>query len=130
VLQTILSGVVVRGDARGRELGFPTANVELSATSPELPEDGVYAGWLEDSDGRRRAAAVSVGSRPTYYGDHGFRLVEVHVIDFSGDLYDQPVRVGVGSRVRGQERFSGSEELIAQMARDVEAVREAARPDG
>ncbi len=122
--ELVLSGVVVTGDRRGgAELGFPTANVELDEDAAELPEDGVYAGWLEDEGGERRLAAVSVGNRPTYYGERGVRLLEAYVIDFEGDLYGQHVRVGLAARVRGQERFSGSAELIAQMRRDVEAVR-------
>lgn len=126
-----LSGMVVRGDQRGRELGFPTANVEVDASSAALPSDGVYAGWLEAEPAaepavQRHLAAVSIGSRPTYYGEHGVRLVEVYLLDFEGDLYGRPVKVGVGLKVRGQERFSGSDELIAQMHRDVEAVRRVA----
>lgn len=114
----------MQGDQRGRQLGFPTANVEVSGI--ELPPDGVYAGWLEDEHGVRRLAAVSIGGRPTYYGEHGARLVEAHVLDFSGDLYGQRVTVGVGSVVRPQERFSTVEELVAQMGADVAAIRAAA----
>lgn len=122
--ETVLRGVVVTGDRRGgSELGFPTANVELDAGAPDLPEDGVYAGWLEDESGVRRAAAVSVGSRPTYYGEHGARLLEAYVLDFSGDLYGHQVAVGLVVRLRGQTAFASSEELIAQMHKDVEAVR-------
>ena len=122
--ELVIAGHVVAGDGRGgAELGFPTANVELDEAAPELPEDGVYAGCLEDEPGQRRPAAVSVGTRPTYYGEKGVRLIEAYVLDFDGDLYGQRVRVGVTARVRGQERFSGNEELIAQMRRDVEAVR-------
>lgn len=125
--EIVLAGTVVPGDQRGRELGFPTANVELSGDSPDLPEDGIYAGWLESrTDGVRRLSAISIGSRPTYYGEHGARLVEVHVLDFEGDLYGHAVQVGVATRVRGQARFSGSDELVEQMHRDVAAVREAA----
>jgi FAD synthase len=120
----ILTGLVVRGDGRGgAELGFPTANVELDEEAPPLPEDGVYVGWLEDETGTRRPAAVSVGSRPTYYGDNGVRLLEAHVLDFSGDLYGQKVSVGLTQLLRGQLAFRDSEELVAQMHKDVEAVR-------
>ena len=118
----MLEGVVVTGDRRGRELGFPTANVEVAATAP-LPPDGVYAGWFERSEGQRHVAAVSVGTRPTYYREGGGRLVEAYLLDFDGDLYGEHVRVGISQMVRGQARFSGSEELIAQMHRDVDAVR-------
>jgi FAD synthase len=123
VSETVLRGVVVRGDQRGRRLGFPTANVEVSGA--ELPPDGVYAGWLEDEEGVRRLAAVSIGGRPTYYGDQGARLVEAHVLDFSGDLYGQRVTVGVGRVVRAQERFATVEELVAQMGADVAEIRAA-----
>lgn len=126
-LEEVVEGVVVRGDRRGRELGFPTANVEL-AVDRELPEDGVYAGWLERSSGARHVAAISIGNRPTYYGEHGVRLIEAYLLDFSGDLYGEHVRVGVGRRVRGQLRFDGSEPLIEQMHKDVEAVRVASQP--
>lgn len=127
--EIVLSGLVVTGDRRGgAELGFPTANVELSDEAPELPADGVYAGWLEDEEGFRRPAAISIGSRPTYYGEHGVRLLEAHVLDFDGDLYGQRVRVGLGARLRGQERYESSGKLIAQMQKDVDAVRSLTRP--
>ncbi|MHB8246371.1 MAG: riboflavin kinase [Acidimicrobiales bacterium] len=121
-----LVGTVVQGDQRGRELGFPTANVALEATAA-LPGDGVYEGWFEDADGNRYIAAISIGTRPTYYGAEGARLMEAYLLDYSGDLYGQRVRVGVGREVRGQLSFSGSDELIAQMRRDVESVRELAK---
>ena len=120
--EIVLEGIVVEGDRRGRLLGFPTANVELGP-SYRLPADGVYAGWLERGDGSRHLAAISVGTRPTYYADRGVRLVEVHVLDFDGDLYEETVRVVVGERLRGQARFGSSEELIEQMRRDVAAIR-------
>lgn len=118
----MLEGVVVSGDRRGRELGFPTANVEVPWAT-ELPSDGVYAGWLQRPDGSRFVAAISVGLRPTYYREGGRRLVEAYLLGFGGDLYGERVRVGIGVRVRGQVRFDTSEQLIEQMQRDVEAVR-------
>jgi FAD synthase len=118
--QQVIDGIVVAGDRRGRELGFPTANVETLA---ELPPDGVYAGCLNRADGSRHLAAISVGSRSTYYGPHGERLVEAHVLDFDEELYGEQVTVLVGPKVRDQARFAGSDELIEQMRRDVEAVR-------
>lgn len=117
----VVEGVVVQGDHRGRQLGFPTANVASDAPV-ELPEDGVYAGRFERADGSVHVAAVSIGSRPTYYAD-GARLLEAHLLDFDGDLYGEHVRVEVGARVRGQLRFSSSEELVARIAEDVRAVR-------
>jgi riboflavin kinase/FMN adenylyltransferase len=115
-------GVVERGDQRGAEhLGFPTANL----TVPEricLPADGVYAGTFVAEDEVERPAAVSVGTRPTFYED-GDVLVEAYVLDFDGDLYGQRVKVRFREWVRGQERFDSTEALVEQMHADVEATR-------
>jgi riboflavin kinase/FMN adenylyltransferase len=121
-------GTVARGDARGRALGFPTANV----TVPEnicLPADGVYAGTFAAADGVVRAAAVSVGRRPTFYAEAGMRLCEAYVLDFEGDLYDQRARVAFTHHLRGQVRFDAIDDLVAQMWADVDHVR-ALRPAG
>ena len=115
-------GTVERGDARGRELGFPTANVGVPANIC-LPVDGVYAGTFEGADGVSRPAAISAGRRPTFYAEAGMFLVEAYVLDFAGDLYGQQARVRFTHRLRGQERFDSVDDLIAQMGRDVERVR-------
>ena len=115
-------GTVERGDARGRELGFPTANVGVPANIC-LPLDGVYAGTFSGTDGISRPAAISAGRRPTFYAEAGMFLVEAHVLDFDGDLYGQEARVRFTHRLRGQERFDDVTDLVAQMQRDVEAVR-------
>jgi riboflavin kinase / FMN adenylyltransferase len=116
-------GVVVHGDQRGRELGFPTANVEVP---PRIatPADGVYAGWYQRPDGTRRPAALSVGRRPTFYRDGGPQLLEAFLLDFDGDLYDEPARVEFVAHLRSQARFDGVEQLIEQMDRDVAAARQ------
>jgi riboflavin kinase/FMN adenylyltransferase len=115
-------GVVERGDQRGGEhLGVPTANL----TVPEricLPADGVYAGTFVAEDGVERPAAISVGTRPTFYED-GDVLVEAYVLDFEGDLYDERVKARFREWVRGQERFDSVEALIEQMNADVEETR-------
>jgi riboflavin kinase / FMN adenylyltransferase len=115
-------GVVERGDQRGAEhLGMPTANL----TVPEricLPADGVYAGTFVAEDEVDRPAAISVGTRPTFYED-GDVLVEAYVLDFDGDLYGQRVKVRFREWVRGQERFDSTEALVEQMNADVEATR-------
>jgi riboflavin kinase / FMN adenylyltransferase len=115
-------GVVERGDQRGAEhLGMPTANL----TVPEricLPADGVYAGTFVAEDGVERRAAISVGTRPTFYED-GDVLVEAYVLDFDGDLYGQRVKVRFREWVRGQERFDSTDALVEQMNADVEATR-------
>jgi riboflavin kinase/FMN adenylyltransferase len=115
-----LRGTVVAGDGRGRSLGFPTAN--LAVEEGAVPPEGVYAGWVR-REGEVLPAAVSVGRRPTYYGEDGEALVEVHVLDFSGDLYGERVEVELAARLRGQERFSSTAELVAAIAGDVAAVR-------
>ena len=115
-------GVVERGDQRGAEhLGMPTANL----TVPEricLPADGVYAGTFVAEDELERPAAISVGTRPTFYED-GNVLVEAYVLDFDGDLYGQRVKVRFREWVRGQERFDSIEALVEQMNADVETTR-------
>jgi riboflavin kinase/FMN adenylyltransferase len=116
-------GNVEHGDARGRELGFPTANVAV----PEnicLPADGVYAGTFSGADGVARAAAISVGRRPTFYADAGLHLCEAYILDFDGDLYDQRARVAFAHHLRGQVGFDSVDDLVAQMHRDVARVRE------
>lgn len=123
---TLVAGVVVRGDGRGRELGFPTANVAVPNTAMPAEAalaDGVYAGWLRRADGTVLPAAVSIGRRPTYYGPEAERLVEAHAVDATIDLYDERVEVLVCRRVRGQERFGSSQALVAQIAADVDEVR-------
>lgn len=118
----VLEGTVVRGDGRGRLLGFPTANIG-SCGGEALPEDGIYAGLLRRADGSLLQAAISIGDRPTYYGDGGERLLEAHLLDFEGDLYGERVQLLVGPRVRGQRRFSSTEELIELIAVDLGHVR-------
>jgi riboflavin kinase/FMN adenylyltransferase len=116
-------GVVGHGDRRGRELGFPTANV-LVDDAILLPADGIYAGTLRGADGVERPSAMSLGRRPTFYTDQGYSLLEVHVLDFDGDLYDEPVAVRFVERLRGEERFDSVEALITQMTRDCDRARE------
>ena len=115
-------GMVETGDRRGRELGFPTANVAV----PEricLPADGIYAGTYVTPDGVERPAAISLGRRPTFYERADTPLLEVHLLDFTGDLYGQEARVRFVERLRGEERFDSVEALVAQMGRDCDAAR-------
>lgn len=119
-------GEVVHGDARGRELGFPTANLTTDA-SGLVPADGVYAGWLIDQAGTRWPAAISVGSNPTFVG--ASRRVEAHVIDrpvertADFDLYGQQVVVEFVQRLRGMVAYTGAEALVTQMQLDVAQCR-------
>lgn len=111
-------GRVVRGEQRGRDLGFPTANVD--AGDRLLPRDGVYGGYVDLPDGRRHAA-ISVGTNPTFDGPK--RTFEAYLLDCDRDLYDQTLEVAVTRWVRDQMRFDGIEPLVRQMQRDVDAVR-------
>lgn len=116
-----LRSTVVHGDARGRELGFPTANL-----GPEIegirPADGVYAGWAV-VDGVRYHAAISVGANVTF-DPEGTPRVEAYLIDFDGDLYGKRIEVQFARRLRGMVAFSGIEMLIARMREDVRETRE------
>lgn len=110
-------GVVVVGDQRGRELGFPTANLPVD---PEMavPADGVYAGWLIDEDGTRHASAISVGSNPTFDGVD--RRVEANVMGRDDlQLYGTEIEVEFVARLRGQVKFEGIPALVLQMQDDV-----------
>ncbi|MGH3510088.1 MAG: bifunctional riboflavin kinase/FAD synthetase [Nocardioidaceae bacterium] len=118
-------GVVVRGDRRGRELGFPTANIPTVGMHA-APADGVYAGWLRPLDDPARPpypAAISVGTNPTFEGERE-RRVEAYVLDRDDlELYDVEVEVSFVARVRGMQRFDSVEELVATMHDDVSVVR-------
>ncbi|WOP18441.1 bifunctional riboflavin kinase/FAD synthetase [Raineyella sp. LH-20] len=118
------AGTVVRGDQRGRELGFPTANLDVSDLRA-APADGVYAGWLSRIDRPDRPAlpaAISVGRNPTFDGRQ--LRVESYVLDRTDlELYGVRIRVEFVSRIRGQVKFDGIEALIAQMNDDVDRIR-------
>ncbi|GGV83878.1 MULTISPECIES: bifunctional riboflavin kinase/FAD synthetase [Streptomyces] len=116
-----VEGVVVRGAQRGRELGFPTANVE-TLPHTAIPADGVYAGYLH-ADGEAMPAAISVGTNPQFDGTE--RTVEAYAIDRVGlDLYGLHVAVDFLAYVRGQATFDSLEQLLARMTQDVEQCRE------
>jgi riboflavin kinase / FMN adenylyltransferase len=115
-----VEGTVVRGDGRGRELGFPTANLDV----PErllVPPDGVYAGWAH---GRR--AAVSIGMNPHFDGVE--RRVEAYLLDFDDDLYGERLLLEIWAPLREQRRFDSLEELVTTIGDDVTRTRAAVRP--
>lgn len=114
-----IEGIVVRGERRGRELGYPTANIEPPMHTA-IPADGVYAGWLI-RDGKPLPAAISVGTNPTFSGV--LRRVEAFVLDFTDDLYGEHVAVEFVTRLRGMERFDKVEDLTEAMAGDVDRTR-------
>jgi len=119
-----VEGLVVRGDQRGRQLGYPTANVPTAAGNA-VPADGVYAGWLrrlDHPDAQPLPAAISVGTNPTFDGiEH---RVESYVLDRDDlELYDVPVEVSFARRLRGQVRFDSVDALVEQMDADCDAAR-------
>jgi len=114
-----ISGVVAHGDARGRELGFPTANL-VPEDALACPGHGVYA-CLADG----RPAAVSIGVRPTFQTGRG-ELIEAYILDFQGDLYDTELTLEFLQRLRGERRFDSAEALVEQMHLDVARTREIA----
>jgi riboflavin kinase/FMN adenylyltransferase len=115
-------GLVTTGDKRGRELGFPTANVAVPGEIL-LPADGIYAGWFVRPDGSRHPAAISLGRRPTFYEQAHASLLEAHLLDFTGDLYDEHVAVQFVARLRGEEKYDSVDALIAQITRDCDDAR-------
>jgi len=123
-----VAGTVIRGDGRGAQLGFATAN--LQADPVLQPADGVYAVYarIEDEPGEPGAplwrAVANLGVRPTFEAG---RSLEVHVLDFEGDLYDKRLRVGFGARLRGERRFEGVDALKAQLQCDCDEARAALR---
>ncbi len=117
-----VEGAVVRGDGRGREIGWPTANMETA--NELLPGDGVYATRIRAGPRQAaRPAVTNVGVRPTV-GEGAARVVETHLLDFEGDLYGEEVEVGFERRLREERRFPSLDELSRQIGRDVEAARE------
>jgi riboflavin kinase/FMN adenylyltransferase len=117
-----LAGVVVRGDQRGRELGFPTANLMVHRFAA-VPADGVYVAWLVrgGEHAGRHPASVSVGTNPTFSGRE--RRVEAYVLDFDGDLYGERVSLDFVAHLREQRTYAGIEPLVAQIRQDVEETR-------
>jgi len=120
-----LAGVVVRGDQRGHEIGFPTANL-LHGRHAAVPADGIYAAWCRWR-GEAHMAAVSIGTNPTFSGRE--RRVEAYLLDFQGDLYGERVALDFVAHLREQRTYQGVEPLVAQIREDVGQVRAALEPD-
>ena len=115
-----LAGEVVHGAGLGHTIGFATANV-VPPIGQALPAEGVYAAAVVH-DGTRTAAAVNIGRRPTVHGN-GKLLIEAHLLDFDGDLYGRTISIQFLQRLRGEQRFMGLDGLVAQLGKDVLAVR-------
>ncbi len=114
----VLFGEVVHGAGRGAGLGFPTAN--LDAGSQLVPADGVYAGFTR-MESQSYPTAISIGTNPTFGGEH--RVIEAHLLDYQGDLYERELRVGFHGWLRDQQPFPSPSALQAQIQRDIEQTR-------
>jgi riboflavin kinase/FMN adenylyltransferase len=117
-----VDGEVIAGDKRGRTIGFPTANIAIAGVMP--PADGVYAVVIRQLDLPERVllrGVANLGNRPTF---NAGRSIETHVLDFDGDLYNKTLRIGFVQRIRGEQRFSGVDELKHQIKLDCERARE------
>ncbi|MFM9056806.1 MAG: riboflavin kinase, partial [Bacteroidota bacterium] len=110
-----LEGVVIKGRQIGRTIGYPTANLAIADPDKLIPANGVYAVWVE-CEGRRFKGAMSIGHRPTF--DAGERSIEVHVLQFSGDLYGKSLRVECMYHLRPELKFDAVDHLIRQMQQD------------
>ena len=120
-----LVGPVVHGEKRGREIGYPTANIGLSPLST-IPADGIYAGWLT-VEGERWPAAISIGTNPTFPGVRG-RQVEAYALDQTGlDLYDKIATIEFVARLRDTLKFDGLDPLLVQMKKDCDQAKEILR---
>lgn len=121
-----LEGIVVAGDQRGRQIGFPTANIIAKAagdSKASIYTDGVYVTLFERLDHTRLLATTSIGHRPTFYEKDAVRLIETHVLDFDGELYGEFVRIYFLHRLRPQRTFDGVAELTLQLERDIADTR-------
>ena len=117
-----LEGIVVHGEKRGREIGYPTANLGYSTASNTVPADGVYAGWLE-VEGQRWASAISIGTNPTFEGVRSSQI-EAYALDQKDlDLYDKGAKIDFGWRLRDTVKFDGLAPLLEQMHQDCDQAR-------
>ncbi|MGH2358766.1 MAG: riboflavin kinase, partial [Candidatus Limnocylindria bacterium] len=118
-----VSGTVVRGDGRGRALGFPTANLEFDYR-PCLPPDGIYLARCASPGGtpHGQPALASIGTRPTFHAG-GPTVVEAYLLDWAGDLYGAALRLELLEHLRGQERFADAQALVGQMRADEARAR-------
>lgn len=116
-----ISGVVARGEGRGRQLGYPTANLALEDARKLVPKRGVYATRVVLPDGQRHAGMMNVGRRPTF--DEMSVTVEVHLLDFEGDLYGERLSVQFLQRLRDEQKFQSAEALATQLSKDEEHCR-------
>ena len=116
-----LHGVVARGEGRGRQLGYPTANIELQDARKLVPKRGVYATTVTLPDGREQGGMMNIGRRPTF--DEMNVTVEVHLLDFEGNLYGETLSVQFLQRLRDEQKFESADALAAQLSEDERRCR-------
>ncbi len=116
-----VAGVVVQGHQRGRELGFPTAN--LLVDGGMLPPAGVYAAWAHKGEDERLGAVVNIGHRPTFEGEDAPLTVEAHLLNFEGELYDEPLSLALVRKIRDEAAFPTAQQLKMQIRRDALEAR-------
>ncbi len=119
--ESVISGTVCAGSSRGRKLGFPTANLQIGDERAPDVVPGVYGAGVEWDDGPRYSAVVNVGCRPTF--EEGGLTFEVHVLNFTGNLYGKDLYVTLAVRIRDEKRFEGVDALVAQIQKDIEQAR-------
>ncbi len=117
-----IEGKVIKGDHRGKSIGFPTANIPVSYERA-WPADGVYAGWLSFDKNKRMACAINIGRRPTFYEHAEHSVLEAHILDFEGDLYNRQVKVEFEEFIRSERRFKDVSSLVEQLEKDIEQTR-------
>lgn len=122
-------GVVELGDQRGRQIGFPTANIPVPKVMA-WPADAVYAGWARRQNGDVYPCAINIGRRPTFYEHAEQSLLEAHLIDFDGDLYGETVAVSFVGFLRSERKFAGVAQLVEQLTRDIDEARILAAESG
>ena len=118
----LLVGRVVKGHKLGRDLGFPTANIEVDKELKIIPKNGAYAVWATTPDGTKRKAMLNIGERPTV-SDSNNISIEVNILDFSEDLYGENLEIRFVKRLRGERQFANVDELKAALIDDENAVR-------
>ena len=117
-----LQGIVIRGDQRGRTIGFPTANLDYSVDKL-IPAGGIYACWAYLGD-QKHKAAVNIGTNPTFTPDKKTMSVEAYLLDFDRDIYDETLQLEFVSRLRDELTFDSVDALVTQISKDVEVVRQ------
>ena len=119
-----LSGKVVRGEQLGRDIGYPTANLEIENDLKIIPANGAYAVIVKTQKGDQHLAMLNIGKRPTV-SESDYVSIEVNILDFEGDLYGQTLEVNFIKRIRGEQKFKGIEELKTALQKDEQFVRNA-----